>query len=166
MNYGGEVKVIEKINRLESYLSEGLPRYQDVLEEQGKEIPKAPNGIEYKSPGIMESQIFTVLTKRFKSGRLSFSKFGATCLSKICALKVQESIVEIEEIEKEVPIDNSIQEYLNKIKEALKTPKRALIKLNRTEENYNQYNNIGIDSKSPIYQALMATPISELEYII
>ena len=58
---------INKIDRLESYLSEGLPRYQDVLEKQNRTMPEAPEGIEYKNPGIMESQIFTVLTKRFKS---------------------------------------------------------------------------------------------------
>ena len=166
MNYGGEVKVIEKINRLESYLSEGLPRYQDVFEERGNKIPQAPKGLEYKSPGIMESQIFTVLTKRFKSGRLSFSKFGATCLSKICAIKVQESIVEIEEIEKETQIDNSIQEYINEVKEALKKPKKALIKLDRKENKINEYNNICIEPKKTIYQALRAVPISELDYII
>ena len=39
MKYGGEEKAIEKIERLKSYLSDGLPRYQDVLEQQGKEIP-------------------------------------------------------------------------------------------------------------------------------
>ena len=64
---GGEITALDKIKRLESYLSEGLPRYQDVLEEQNKTMPEAPEGIEYKDPGIMESQIFTVLTKRFKS---------------------------------------------------------------------------------------------------
>lgn len=64
---GGEESAINKIDRLESYLSEGLPRYQDVLEKQNRTMPEAPEGIEYKNPGIMESQIFTVLTKRFKS---------------------------------------------------------------------------------------------------
>ena len=67
MNYGGEVSTLDKIVRLESYLSEGLPRYQDILEKENRTMPEAPKGIEYKSPGIMESQIFTVLTKRFKS---------------------------------------------------------------------------------------------------
>ena len=78
----------------------------------------------------MESQIFTVLTKRFKSGRLSFSKFGATCLAKICAIKVQEGVVEVETIEEEIKIDNSIDEYLKEIKESFKQAKKALIRLN------------------------------------
>ena len=81
MNYGGEVSVIEKINRLESYLSDGLPRYQDVLEQQNKKIPEAPKGIEYKNPGVMESQIFTVLTKRFKSRQIKFFKIRCKLFS-------------------------------------------------------------------------------------
>ena len=64
---GGEESVINKIDRLKSYLSEGLPRYQDILEKQKRTMPEAPEGIEYKNPGVMESQIFTVLSKRFKS---------------------------------------------------------------------------------------------------
>lgn len=45
----GEEKYVKKIERLESYLSEGLPRYQDILEEQNREMPEAPEGIEYKN---------------------------------------------------------------------------------------------------------------------
>lgn len=165
MRYGGEETALNKIKRLESYLSEGLPRYQDILEQQNRTMPEAPEGIEYKSPGIMESQIFTVLSKRFKSGRLSFSKFGATCLAKICAIKVQEGIVEIETIEEEVLIDNSIEEYMNEVKETIKNTKKALIKLDNGE-SIEKYNNVYIDPQSPIYQALKLTPLSELEYII
>lgn len=50
MSYGGEVSVLEKINRLDSYLSEGLPRYQDILEKQNRAMPEAPEGLEYKNP--------------------------------------------------------------------------------------------------------------------
>lgn len=82
MRYGGEETALNKIKRLESYLSEGLPRYQDILEQQNRTMPKAPEGIEYKSPGIMESQIFTVLSKRFKSGRLKLFKIWSNMFSK------------------------------------------------------------------------------------
>ncbi len=46
---GGEEKVVNQLKTLQSYLSEGLPRYQDILKEQGKELPKAPerNRISY-----------------------------------------------------------------------------------------------------------------------
>lgn len=165
MKYGGEEIALNKIKRLESYLSEGLPRYQDILEQKNKTMPETPEGIEYRSPGIMESQIFTVLTKRFKSGRLSFSKFGATCLAKICAIKVQEGVIEIENIEEEVQVDNSIEEYMNEVKKAVKQTQKALIKL-KNGEDIEKYNNVYINPQNPIYQALKQTPISELEYII
>lgn len=167
MKYGGEEKAIEKIERLKSYLSDGLPRYQDVLEQQGKEIPIAPNGIEYKDPGIMESQIFTVLSKRFKSGRLSFSKIGATCLAKICAIKVQENTIDIEKLKKEVPIDNGMEEYMNKIREGIKKVRKSLIvkKADLVDKNRTTCNSLNIDKKSPIFQEISLTPISELDYI-
>ena len=50
MNYGGEETVVKKIEKLESYLAKGLPRYQEVLEQQNKEMPQAPDGIEYLNP--------------------------------------------------------------------------------------------------------------------
>lgn len=58
---GGEEKVVKKLNTLQSYLSTGLARYQDILKEQGKELPEPPKDIEYHNMGTMESQIFTVL---------------------------------------------------------------------------------------------------------
>lgn len=167
MKYGGEEKAIEKIERLKSYLSEGLPRYQDILEKQEKKIPEALNGIEYKDPGIMESQIFTVLTKRFKSGRLSFSKLGATCLAKNCAAKVQEGVIDIEKLKKEIPIDNSVEEYMKKISEGIKKVRKSLIvkKANLIDKNRTTCKSFNIGKKSPIFQEISLTPISQLDYI-
>lgn len=166
MKYGGEEKAIEKIEKLKTYLSDGLPRYQDILEEKGKKIPEVPKGIEYKNPGIMESQIFTVLTKRFKSGRLSFSKLGASCLAKICAIKVQEGIVDMDKLKDEIPINNSVEEYMEKIKESIKRVRKSLI-LKKADliDNNGMCKSLNIDSKSPILQEIALTPISELDYI-
>ncbi|HCC03761.1 MAG TPA: hypothetical protein DEP51_02745 [Clostridiales bacterium] len=87
-------------------------------------------------------------------------------MAKICAIKVQEGVVEIETIEEEIEIDTSIEEYMKEIKQTLKGTKKALIKLNNNEENEQTNNTIYLDKQSPIYQALQLTPISELDYII
>ena len=42
----GEYQVVKKLNKLESYLSNDLERYQDIVE-----IPEAPEGIEYRNMG-------------------------------------------------------------------------------------------------------------------
>ena len=39
----GEYQAVKKLNKLESYLSNDLERYQDIVE-----IPEAPEGIEYR----------------------------------------------------------------------------------------------------------------------
>lgn len=39
---GGEEKVVEKLKTLQNYLKTGLPRYQDILQQQGRELPQAP----------------------------------------------------------------------------------------------------------------------------
>lgn len=62
-------------------------------------------------------------------------------------------------------VDNSIEEYMNEVKKAVKETKKALIKLNNGE-NIEKYNNVYVEPQSSIYQALKQTPISELEYII
>ena len=59
---GGEYKAVKKLNTLQSYLSSGLERYQDIVE-----VPEAPEGVEYRNMGTQESQIFSKLKKRFCS---------------------------------------------------------------------------------------------------
>ncbi len=54
---------------------------------------------------------------------------------------------------------------MNEVKRAIKDTKKALIKLNDST-NTEKYYDLNINYKSPIYQALKVTPISELEYII
>ena len=70
-------------------------------------------------------------------------------MAKICAIKVQEGVVEIETIEEEVEIDTSAEEYMKEIKQTLKCTKKALIKLNNNEENEQTNNTIYLDKQSP-----------------
>lgn len=122
---GGEEKVIKKLNTLKSYLKEGLPRYKDILKEQGKELPQAPKGIEYRDMGTMESQIFTVLEVRLCSGRKAFAKIGASYLSKVCAEYFETGgEVNIQKIENEIQIDNSVEEWIKEIEENVKKNKK------------------------------------------
>ena len=51
---------------------------------------------------------------------------------------MQEGVIEVETIE-EVLVDNSIEEYMNEVKKAIKESKKALIKLNNGE-NMEKYN--------------------------
>jgi len=136
---GGEEKVVNKLKKLKSYLKEGLPRYKDILTEQGKELPQAPEGKEYRDMGTMESQIFTVLKVRLCSGRKAFLKLGANYLSKICVEYFENAgEIEIAKIESEIPIDNSIEEWIAEIEENVRKNKK-IHRVDRKETEENNY---------------------------
>ena len=91
---GGEYDSVNRLNKLQSYLSNDLARYQDLVE-----VPEAPKGIEYRNMGTQESQIFSKLKKRFCSGRKAFSIHGVNALSKICVLSEK---IKMDDIEKDI----------------------------------------------------------------
>lgn len=161
---GGEEKVVKKLKTLQSYLKSGLPRYQDILEEQGREIPQAPKGIEYRDMGTMESQIFTVLKVRLCSGRKAFAKKGANYLSKVCAIYYQEKgNIELEKIESEIEIDNSVEEWIKEIEENVRINKKVhRVNLKETEEN--KYAQATIEMTPELHELLKLAEPTALIY--
>lgn len=152
---GGEEKAVNKLKKLQSYLKDGLPRYQDILKEQGRELPQAPNGIEYRDMGTMESQIFSVLKVRLMSGRKSFLKDGASYLAKVCAEYTEtKGDIELEKIESEIPIDNSIEEYIKEIEENINKNKRNH-RADRKEIDEDKYYNKGTIELDPKLKQLL-----------
>ena len=124
---GGEYQAVKKLNKLESYLSGDLERYQDLVE-----VPEAPEGIEYRNMGTQESQIFSKLKKRFCSGRKAFGIHGANALAKICVLSEK---FNIEELESPIQIDTSVEDWIKAIEEKVK------------KNNKNHYANEKIESE-------------------
>ena len=153
---GGEYKAVEKLKRLQSYLSNDLARYQDI-----DEVPEAPKGIEYRNMGTQESQIFSKLKKRFCSGRKAFSEHGANALAKICVLKEKFSL---EELETAIPIDRSVEEWINEIEENIRKNRTIkdsfLATEKRTEKEGIQKGHI---ENSFINKILKCKDISELK---
>ena len=126
---GGEYKAVKKLNTLQSYLSSGVERYQDIVE-----VPEAPEGVEYRNMGTQESQIFSKLKKRFCSGRKAFSEHGANALAKICVLSEKFSL---EELETPIPIDTSVEDWIKEIEENVRknrTRKDSFVAIEKTKE--------------------------------
>ena len=134
----GEYQAVKKLNKLESYLSNDLERYQDIVE-----IPEAPEGIEYRNMGTQESQIFSKLKKRFCSGRKAFGIHGANALSKICVLSEK---FNIDELETPIPIDTRLEDWIKEIEENVKANKQHRANRKEKEEN-KEIKNVIINSK-------------------
>ena len=122
---GGEYTAVKKLNKLQSYLSNDLARYQDIVE-----VPEAPEGIEYRNMGTQESQIFSKLEKRFCSGRKAFSEHGANALAKVCVLNEKFSL---EDIETPIPIDTSVEDWIKEIEENVRKNKTTTSSFIATE---------------------------------
>ena len=135
---GGEYKVIKKLNKLQSYLSGDLERYQDLVE-----VPESPEGIEYRNMGTQESQIFSKLKKRFCSGRKAFSVYGANALSKVCILSEK---FKIDEIEEPIPIDTSVEDWIKEIENNVKANRQHRANRKEIEENKN-IKNVKVEAK-------------------
>ena len=150
---GGEYTVVKKLNKLQSYLSSGLERYQDKVE-----VPKAPEGIEYRNMGTQESQIFSKLKKRFCSGRKEFSEHGANSLAKVCVLSQKFSI---EELETPIPIDTSVEEWIKEIEENVKKNYRKPI-INRKEKEEYKLREGRVEKYPSLLELLKIKSYSEL----
>ena len=138
----GEEQAIKKLNDLKSYLSNDLERYQDVLAKQGKELPKAPEGIEYRDMGTQESQIFSFLKVKFCSGRKSFCVHGANTLAKVCvSVKEKEKI--FEDLEKSIPIDTSVEDWIKEIESKI-VKKYRNVGISNNFENLNECKNVSL----------------------
>ena len=153
---GGECKALEKLKRLQSYLSSGLERYQDKVT-----VPEAPKGIEYRNMGTQESQIFSKLKKRFCSGRKAFSEHGANSLAKVCVLSEKFSL---EDIETPIPIDTSVEDWIKEIEENVKRNLTIKDKYISTEHETQK---IGIHTSDTMAKFMKyitkAKPFSELK---
>lgn len=151
---GGEEKIIKKLQKLQDYLKVGLPRYTDILKEQNRELPQAPKGIEYKTMGTMESQIFSVLVVRLCSGRKAFLKTGANYLAKVCAEYYENQDIILDDIESKIQIDNSVEEWIMAIEEQVKENKK-IHRADRKELEEYRYMQGSITEKIPELKAIL-----------
>ena len=158
---GGEEKTVKKLTTLQKYLKDGLPRYQELAEE----IPEAPDGVEYREMGIMESQIFTVLKVKLCSGRKSWSKDGSTYMSKICAIYAETNgDIKINSIQEEIKINNEIEEWIKQIEENVKKNKRNHRADRKLTEEYKYAQAKIIEYSPALEQILQLTEPTALIY--
>ena len=111
--------------------------------------------------GTQESQIFSKLEKRFCSGRKAFSEHGANSLAKICVLREK---FRIEELETPIPVDTSVEDWINEIEENVRknrTRKDSFLATERIEEKEGVQK--GHIENSFINKILKCKDISELK---
>ena len=89
----GEIEDVEELIRYYRNNKEGLLPYQS----QGLELPKHPEGLEYRNMGTMENHVWSVIARRMKHNHTSWSRRGGNHLAKILAKKCSRKLYEVTE---------------------------------------------------------------------
>ena len=117
----GEIQDVEDLIRYYENNREGLLPYQS----QGLELPKNPDGLEYRNMGTMENHVWSVLAKRMKHGHRSWSRRGGNHLAKILAKKCSGKLYEVtERLRRPVFEEEKVEELYGEILMSAKAPKK------------------------------------------
>lgn len=119
-----EDKEIENIERLERYFKsnrEGLLPYQ----KQELDLPKEPEGLEYRNMGTMENHVWSVIARRMKHNHTCWSRRGGNHLAKILAKKCSGKLDEVtKKLQKPIFKEDTVVEIWDDILLSAKTPKK------------------------------------------
>ena len=117
----GEIEDVEELIRYYRNNKEGLLPYQS----QGLELPKHPEGLEYRNMGTMENHVWSVIARRMKHNHTSWSRRGGNHLAKILAKKCSGKLYEVTEKRKRPAFEEEkVEEIYGEILMSAKTPKR------------------------------------------
>ena len=120
----GEESEMEEAQDLIRYYEnnrEGLVPYQS----QGLELPKHPEGLEYRNMGTMENHVWSVIARRMKHNHSSWSRRGGNHLSKILAKKCSGKLHEVTEKLKRLKFEEEkVEELYGEILMSAKAPKK------------------------------------------
>lgn len=117
----GEIEDVEELIRYYRNNKEGLLPYQS----QGLELPKHPEGLEYRNMGTMENHVWSVIARRMKHNHTSWSRRGGNHLAKILAKKCSGKLYEVTEKRKHPAFEEEkVEEIYGEILMSAKTPKR------------------------------------------
>lgn len=166
--YNGEYEEINKLEELKRYLEkrkESMKRYND--NEEIKKKLKSFNkqtGLKYRNMGCQESNNYSILTRRFKRRRMSWSKNGSENLAKVITTYASESCTDIIKhfnIQKlpESFIEYS-EKYIKQIEENIEKMKKEKVK---TKKIYT-FKQGNIEGCPEIKEIIKNKPISELIY--
>lgn len=121
---GDEKEILEAEELIRYYQNnkKGLLPYQS----EGVELPKHPEGLEYRNMGTMENHVWSVIAKRMKRGHRSWSKRGGNHLAKILAKKCSGKLYDVTEgLRRPVFEEEKVEELYGDILTAAQVSKKS-----------------------------------------
>ncbi|WP_027624509.1 ISLre2 family transposase [Clostridium lundense] len=95
VKYTEDENKFKKLEKLYTYLFENKIGLRPYHLREEIQMPKAPEGLEYRNLGTMEHNICDILAQRMKGRKMSWSISGANNLAKILAEKASKRIYDV-----------------------------------------------------------------------
>jgi len=165
---GGEYEQIKKLETLQKYCTKRkaqIKRYNEDKKIKLKlsEISKK-TGLKYRNMGCQESNNYSILTRRMKHRRMSWSKRGSENIAKVIASRASESTKDMicNFSFKQLPeiFRNYAEKYIQEIENNIKLIKKKKEKVQKTYECKAGT----LLGNSKLKEILDIKPISELIY--
>ena len=165
---GGECEQIKKLEALEKYCTKRKTQMKRYNEDEKiklrlSELSKK-TGLKYRNMGCQESNNYSILTRRMKRKRMSWSKDGSENIAKVIVVRASESTKDMicKYSFKQLPEEfrNYAEKYIQEIENNIKLLKK---KREKVQETY-EFKTGTLLGDSKLKQIINIKPISELIY--
>lgn len=165
---GGECEQIKKLEALEKYCIKRKTQMKRYNEDEKiklrlSELSKK-TGLKYRNMGCQESNNYSILTRRMKRKRMSWSKDGSENIAKVIVVRASESTKDMicKYSFKQLPEEfrNYAEKYIQEIENNIKLLKK---KREKVQEAYD-FKTGTLLGNSKIKEIIDIKPISELIY--
>lgn len=166
--YDGEYEEVKKLKSLEKYCTKRKNQMKRYNEDEKvklrlKEISKQ-TGLKYRNMGCQESNNYSILTRRMKHKRMSWSKKGSENIAKVITARASESTKNMisKFTFKQLPEEfrNYAEKYIQEIENNVKSLKKKKEKVQKTYECKTGT----LLGNSKLKEIIEIKPITELIY--
>lgn len=166
--YGGEYDEVKKLEVLEKYCTKRKNQMKRYNEDKKMKLRLAEiskqTGLKYRNMGCQESNNYSILTRRMKHRRMSWSKKGSENLAKIITVRASESTKDVisKFTFKQLPEEfrNYAEKYIQNIENNIKLMK----KIKRKVQDTYVCKKGTLLGNSKLKEILDIKPITELIY--
>ena len=165
---GGECEKVKKLEELEKYCTKRKTQMKRYNEDEKiklrlSELSKK-TGLKYRNMGCQESNNYSILTRRMKHKRMSWSKKGSENIAKVIAIRASESTKDMicKYSFRQLPEEfrNYAEKYIQEIENNIKSLKK---KGEKVREAYN-FKTGTLLGNPKLKEIVDIKPISELIY--
>lgn len=166
--YDGEYDEVKKLESLEKYCTKRKKQMKRYNEDEKiklrlSEISKQ-TGLKYRNMGCQESNNYSILTRRMKHRRMSWTKKGSENLAKVIATRASESTKDMISKFTFKQLPEEFKNYAEKYVQEIENNVKLMKKIKRKVQNTYECKSGTLLGNSKLKEIIESKPITDLIY--